>query len=185
MGLNKSLRILLLISGWVSLAGYMIGPIYALFVQKVGGDILDASLAGAVFALASGATMYAFGKFDDRVREHELFMALGYMIAGVGYLAYLWVGNVWMLLVVQIVIGFGNAVSAPAFDAAYSAHLSKNKGGSQWGVWEAMNQWVTAVGALIGGVVATAWGFGPLFVLMAIICFGSSLYVLRLPSRAI
>ena len=47
---NKALRILLITNGLVLLTGAMLGPIYALFVENISGDLLDASLTGDFFA---------------------------------------------------------------------------------------------------------------------------------------
>jgi len=43
--LNRGLRILLVTNAMILLAGAMLGPIYAIFVEKVGGNLLDASIA--------------------------------------------------------------------------------------------------------------------------------------------
>ena len=50
---NRALRILLSTNGMILLAGAMLGPIYALFVDKIGGDLMDASIAGGIFALVA------------------------------------------------------------------------------------------------------------------------------------
>ena len=49
---NKAIRLLLLTNGFILLAGAMLGPIYALFVERVGGDLLHASLAGVYLSAA-------------------------------------------------------------------------------------------------------------------------------------
>ena len=71
---NKSLRILLITNGIVLIAGAMLGPIYALFVEKIGGSLLDASLTGGFFALAAGITTLLAGKFADKHKD-ELIVA--------------------------------------------------------------------------------------------------------------
>jgi len=40
---KKKLKILLVTNGLILLSGAMIGPIYAIYVKKIGGDLLDAS----------------------------------------------------------------------------------------------------------------------------------------------
>lgn len=177
---NKALRILLYTNAMILLAAAMLGPIYALFVEKVGGDLMDASIAGSIFALVAGLTTLIFGKYSDKIKENELIIVLGYGIMGVGFLLYFWVASVLFLFVVQAIIGFGEAIYSPAFDAVYSKHLDEHKSGTQWGAWESMNYFTTAIGAIIGGGLVTIFGFQVLFVIMTMLCFGSALYIYHL-----
>ena len=55
----------------ILLAGAMLGPIYALFVEEIGGNLLDASFAGGMFALAAGITTFISGKYSDKIKENE------------------------------------------------------------------------------------------------------------------
>lgn len=180
---NRALRILLATNGLILLSAAMLGPIYALFVTEIGGDLLDASLTGAIFALAAGITTFLSGKYSDHIKENELVVAFGYTVMGFGFLLYTLVTSIWFLFGVQVIIGFGEAIYAPAYDALYSKHLDGRKSGTQWGAWESMNYFATAVGAIIGGLIVSTWGFTPIFVLMASFCFGSSLYIYFLPRK--
>ena len=49
---------------FVMVAGAMLGPIYALFVKNIGGNLLDASCAAAVFFLTGGIVMLISGKYN-------------------------------------------------------------------------------------------------------------------------
>lgn len=158
----------------------MLGPIYALFVEKIGGDLMDASMAGGIFAFAAGITTLVSGKYSDKVKENELIVVAGYAIMGVGFLLYTFVDSIFFLFAVQIVIGLGEAIYSPAFDAVYSKHLDGHKSGRQWGAWESMNYFTAAVGAVVGGSIVTVFGFQALFVFMAALCFGSALYIYHL-----
>lgn len=177
---NKALRILLSTNALVLMAGGMLGPIYALFVEKVGGDLMDASIAGGIFAFVAGLTTLMSGKYSDDVKENELIVVLGYVIMGIGFLLFLWVNSVMFLFIVQAITGLGEAVYSPAFDAIYSKHLDGHKSGTQWGAWESMNYFVTAAGAVIGGGLVTLFGFQILFIAMAILCFYSAVYIYHL-----
>lgn len=183
--LNRALRIMLVTNSLVLLAGAMLGPIYAIYVERVGGDLLDASLAGGIFALVAGLTVLLAGNLSDRIKENEMVVAVGYLMIGLGFLLYLWVESVFMVFLIQIIIGLGEAIYSPAFDAVYSKHLDVGKSGLQWGWWEAMNYFTYAVGAVIGGLVVVNLGFDFVFVVMAVLCFGSALYIYLLPRKVL
>jgi len=182
---NRALRILLITDSLVLIAGAMLGPIYALFVESVGGSLLDASLAGGLFALAAGITTLIAGKYADSIKRDELIVACGYAIMGIGFLLYTAVNSILFLFFVQILIGFAEAFYSPAFDALYSKHITKKKAGREWGAWESMSYFSVAVGAAIGGVIVTFFGFNAIFVLMAILCFASAVYIYHLPRRVL
>jgi predicted MFS family arabinose efflux permease len=177
---NKALRVLLVTNAIVLTAAAMLGPIYALFVEKIGGDLMDASIAGGVFASTAGLTTLISGKYTDRIKQNELIIVAGYTIMGIGFSLYFWVDSIIFLFIAQAIIGLGEAVYSPAYDAVYTKHMDESKSGSQWGAWEAMNYFTIAVGALIGGSLATLFGFQVLFIVIATLCFGSAFYIYRL-----
>jgi len=180
---NKALRILLTTNALILFSAAMLGPIYALFVEEIGGDLLDASLAGGAFALTAGLVTLLSGKYSDRIKEQELIVVLGYTIIGIGFISYMFVDSIISLLFVQIIVGMGEAIYSPAFDAVYSKHLSVESSGSQWGAWESMNYFTNAIGAILGGSIVTIFGFKSLFFVMATLCFLSAIYIYRLPRR--
>ena len=180
---NKAIKILLITNGFILIAGAMLGPIYALFVKKIGGDLLDASYAFGVFALVAGITTLISGKYADRLKENELIIVLGYGILGIGFLGYTLVNSIWSLLIIQVIIGLGEAIYTPVFDAVYSKHLDDHKFGRQWGAWEAVNYFTIAFGAVAGGFLVTFFGFNTMFVVMGLLCFVSAIYIFRLPRR--
>jgi MFS family permease len=182
---NRPLKIMLSTNRLILIAGAMLAPIYAIFVERVGGDLLDASLAGGVFALAAGIASVLSGKFSDKMKENELIVCFGYTIVGLGFILYLFCDSVIFLLVIQIIIGLGEAVYSPAFDAVYSKHLEKRSAGKQWGAWESMNYFTAAAGAIIGGLIVTFFSFNVLFITMALLCFISAIYIYQLPRKVL
>ena len=126
---NRALRILLSTNAFILLAAAMLGPIYAIYVEEIGGDLMDASLASGLFALTAGLTTFISGKYSDKIKENELIIILGYTIMGTGFFLYNLVDSIGFLFCVQILIGFGEAIYSPAFDAVYSKHLDGHKSG--------------------------------------------------------
>lgn len=174
---NVVLRTLLGTDALIMLATAMLGPIYALFVKEVGGDLLDASLTAATFALAAGVTTFFAGKYADKIKRSQLIIVFGYFIMAIGFGLYTQVNSIYSLLLVQIVIGFGEAIYAPAYDALFSKHLDRRKEGTQWGIWEATSYFTTGIGSILGGFIAYNYGFNALFLTMAVLCLTSSLFL--------
>jgi len=165
----------------ILVAGAMLGPIYALFVEKIGGNLLDASITGGIFALAAGITTLAAGRYADKIKHDEKIVAFGYFFMGIGFFLYMFVNSIWFLFAVQVLIGFAEAIYSPAFDLLYTKHVCKTKMGSEWGTWEALNYISLAVGAVIGGIVVTTIGFNAIFIIMGVLAVSSSAYVYFVP----
>ena len=180
---NKAIRVLLTTNGLILFAAAMLAPIYALYVERIGGDLLDASLLGAAFALSAGIVTLISGRYSDKVKENEYVVMFGYSLMGIAFLGYLFAGNIYHLLIIQIILGLGEAIYSPAFDSLYSKHLDMNEAGFEWGAWESMNYFVQAIAAAVGGLVVVTYGFYPMFIAMAVLCFVSSIYMYFLPRK--
>ena len=180
---NRSLRILLATNAIILFAGAMLGPIYALFVEEIGGSLLDASIAGGVFALAAGFTTLISGRYTDKLKENEYIIVLGYLVMAIGFYLYVFVDTMFFLLVVQVIIGLGEAIYSPAFDALYSKHISKKRSGREWAAWESMYYFTAAIAALVGGLVVTNFSFEVLFIAMGTMALASAVYIALLPRK--
>ncbi|PIT92954.1 MAG: hypothetical protein COU06_02540 [Candidatus Harrisonbacteria bacterium CG10_big_fil_rev_8_21_14_0_10_38_8] len=164
--MKKGLKFLLWSDAWANLALGMLGPIYAIFIEEIGGDILDASWAYFVFMITAGIVMYLVSNWEDSVQHKEKLVSFGYSLTAVGCLGYFFVDSQTGLLIVQIILGLSMAFLSPAFDALYSHYVIKNQEASDWGKWEAMGYIVTAVAAVIGGYIVHIFGFKILFLAM-------------------
>ncbi|MBI4150661.1 MFS transporter [Candidatus Woesearchaeota archaeon] len=159
-------RYLLVAESLYEFAAGLFGPIYAIFVAQIGGDILTAGWAWALFAIVTGVTLYVMGLLGDRIKRDEWMVIIGFTLASFGFLGYLFVSAPWHLFVVQAILGFGWAFGTPAIDTIYSKNLDRGKTDSQWGLWEASIRIVEGVSAFIGGIIAFLFGFRILFLIM-------------------
>jgi len=177
--MNHTLRLMSLMSGFALFGGAMLGPIYALFVSEIGGGIILASQTIAVFAIITGIILYLTTKWEDHQEHQEKFLVLGYILFVIGYLSLILVQNEVQLFAVQIIFAFGAGLIIPAFDGIFSDHLDKGKALSEWGGWETMKHIVIGLGALAGGYIASNYGFGFLFMIMAMFSFFAFLTSLK------
>lgn len=183
--MNHAVRLLLFINGIYAFALAMFGPIYAIFVADIGGDILAASGAWAAFSIVAGVVTLIIGKLEDRLKETELAIVFGDIIIALGFWSYMFVESPASLLWVQVLIGLGVAFGSPAYDAVFSRHLDHKRETFEWGTWEAIHMITSGLGALFGGIVATLAGFTTLFFLMGLLSLGSAVIVLITPRKVL
>ena len=180
--MKKGLKFLLVSDALSTFALGMIGPIYAIFIEGIGGDILDASWAYFTFTLTSAITIYLIGKWEDHIMHKEKLVAFGYFLTAIGCLGYVFVSNQMELLMVQVVLGIAVAVLSPAFDALYSHYVVGTHEASDWGTWESMGYAVAAIASVAGGYAVHQFGFKFLFMVMFVAAISGavmSLYLFR------
>lgn len=164
-------------------AAGLLAPMYAIYVEKIGGDILTATNAWALFSITGGILIILIGRLTDRVKEPEYFIVAGFLTAAVGYLGYLTVKGPGHLFIVQAILGVAMALMTPAHDALYTQHLDGGRFASEWGFWEGMWLITEAIAAFVGGIVVTYFGFQALFILMATMSLLTGFYILFLPRQ--
>jgi predicted MFS family arabinose efflux permease len=182
---NKALRILITVNTAMVFVIGLLAPFYATFVQKIGGSIAFAGFSWAVFSIVAGVLTLLFAKWQLKVKEQELLLALGYLIRGFVFLSYAFMGSIAQLIFTQILWGLGAALGTPAFDAVYSAHTSKEDSIFQWGQWEGVASIAAGLAAIIGGVLIQEVGFSFVFMGMAAISFLLGFYIWKLPREVL
>lgn len=183
--LNKSLRILIIVNTSMIFIMGLFVPFYAIFVQKLGGDIAFAGFSWAVFSIVSGMLILAFAKWEVKVKEQELLMGLGYLLRGIVFLSYASMTTLSQLMITQVLWGIAAAIGMPAFDALYQAHTTKKESIIQWGSWEGIASIAVGAAALVGGILIQLFGYQSVFVGMAVMSFALALYVWRLPREVL
>ena len=182
---NKSLRILIGINSIFILAANMFPPLFALFVQKIGGGLFEAGSIWAVFAIFTGFLMLLITRFGDRVFEKEYLVAGGYICRMLGWLGYFFASSLWHLYLLQLVLALGEALGTPAFNAIYSEHLDKGKYIRQWGACGSLSLIVMGIAAFLGGSIASMVGFRILFLLMSGLAALSFIFLMIQPRKAL
>lgn len=126
-------RVLLLSESLATVAAGFIGPIYAIYVEEIGGGILEAANAYAAFMITMGLIIYVLGRWEDHHRHDKAFIIVGYFITALGFAGYIFVSNPVQLLIVQIFLGLGMAIRTPAYDSMYSKAVVNKHFALAWG----------------------------------------------------
>jgi len=148
-------------------SGGLLEPFYAVFVGRVGGSLLDAGIAFAIFNIVTGVLIFTFCRTNFYARHMRYIVTIGYLMDVPGYLAYIFVRNSMELFVVQIFLGLALGLAAPAWDALFSANLSEAQASTHWSAWNGGIAIALGLGGLIGSLIITALSFEALFIIMA------------------
>jgi hypothetical protein len=167
--MNKISKYLLLASFIGTFAEQMITPIYAMFVGKIGGSILDAGIGYAIFSILTGLIIVITGKIKWFGQNLELLVFLGFTVASVGDFCYFFVHDTFGLFLVQATNGLSVGLLNPAWEALYTKDVEDGKEHESWSLWGGMVNISTGIAALVGAVVTTLFSFKAMFVLTAAI----------------
>lgn len=164
--MHRQLKFFLAANSFFVLAMGMFGPIYAIFVEEIGGDILAAGTAWSIFMIISGIGLFLMGNLQDKIKRDKPFIMAGYALMSIVFLGYFFVSDIYQLFMAQAILGISSVIIIPANDAFYTKYLVKGKFASQWAVWEGAWYITSGVAALIGAFLAKAFGFKALFLIM-------------------
>lgn len=183
--INKALSILIYTGGTIYLTAAMTGPFWAVYVDRVGGDFETAGFAVALLFFVRGLASILISKFENKFKETEYFLVIGGILRAIGFLGYVFATKPIHLGMISLVLGIADAIIYPAADALFSRHVDRKADVQEWGWWEVMESWGTALGALIGGILSMTVGFNGVFVVMSITSFVNAFVILLIPRKVL
>jgi MFS family permease len=169
--INRVIRFLtisdiLMLSGWG-----LINPILAVFVteQIHGGNVEMAGLAITAFLLTKSLVQVPVAWLIDKKKgEIDDFwvMIIGSLIISLTAFLFIFARTVFHIFLIQVVNGFGAALSYPSWMAIFTRHVDSHKEGLDWSLYSTTTDLGGALVAGLGGVIANYLGFQPLFLLV-------------------
>lgn len=165
--MRRRLKLLLWSDIMFMVAGGMLGPLYAIYIEDIGGDILAVGGAWAAFAFTTGLLMILMGKIEEH-KNKILMVITGTVLKAGAFIGYIFVTNTYELIGIEILLGVGLAIGLPAQDALYAKLIEKGKETFTWALWEGSYYITSAITAIVGAVVVKYFGFKTLFIGMAI-----------------
>lgn len=172
--INKVIRFLtlsdiLMLSGWG-----LVNPVLAIFFadQIQGGDVKIAGLAVAIALLTKSLSQLPIAWLIDKKKgEIDDFwvMISGSLIIACSAFLFIFARTIPQVFLIQVVSGFGMALSYPAWLAIFTRHLDNHQEGFQWSFYSSATNLGGAVVAGLGGVMASYLGFKPLFFLVGLL----------------
>ena len=169
MNLNKTTKILLIASSLWYFGEGLFGPLFAVYAQKIGGDLLDITWAWAAYLIATGIFYVLVGKFVNKSNYKKQVMIFGYGLNALLTFGYIFVHNTQQLFMIQIGLGIAEALSASIWDSLFAHHLEDKSNTFHWSIANGHPHFVSGIAIAIGGLIANYISFEVLFLTMGII----------------
>lgn len=180
MSFSRTTKILLLGANIWYFGEGMMGPLFAVFAEKVGGDILDITWAWATYLIITGIMYILVGRLLNGKPYKEKIMVLGYALNAIFTFSYLYVSSPVQLFMVQAGLGISEAIGTPAWDSLYAKNLSEDMDAYAWGLSTGQSQIVTGVAFGIGGLITHFISFRVLFITMGMIQLAATVVTAQL-----
>src|SRR5438094_1394979 len=123
---HRKERLLLWSSNLWSFGEGMLGPLFAVFAQRIGGNVLDITWAWAIYLGMTGVLTIGAGGVSDRIWQwcgRERLLVAGYALNALCTFGYLFVHTTMDLFLVQAGLGVALAPSTPTPRARYAGYF--------------------------------------------------------------
>lgn len=160
--MSISYKFLLFSSLISTFADSLFGPLYAIYVQGIGGSLLDVGNSIALYSVATGALIIVAGKISDKINK-VLLTTAGFTISAFATLAYLVIKTPVELYVLQVVFALSTALLSAPFSALFAQHIKEERAGLMWAFDAGGGKILAGIGISIGTFVTHAFGFMTVF----------------------
>lgn len=163
--MRKEYKILLILALLVNLGDNLIGPFYAIYIQKIGISLSDLGYASVIFNAAVGLLIIIIGKLSDKLNK-ELITVIGYYLFALGTLGYMLISRSWHLFLLQVIFALGAACLSAPLTSLFAGFIDKKDEGLEWGLNAGGQRMAVALAVLAGTLIVTRSGFTALFITM-------------------
>lgn len=146
-------------------------PFYAIYIQKLGGNVELAGTSWAVFLIVSGVLILALASLESSIKDKRALYIFGLFLRGISFLIYIFISTYYELILAQILLGISVALVNPSFDALFTKNTTKADALNDWGGWEGFTAISAGAASLLGGYFIQNFGFTYIFVGMATLTF--------------
>lgn len=169
---DPSLRRVFILGG-VLLAGIDLFSFYMpIYGHSLGFSASVIGIVMSMFSVASFTVRTLLPGLARRFGEHAV-LSYAMLVGAAAYIAIPFVGNAWFLGAMSFVVGFGLGCGMPLSMSLIYSHCPPGRSGEALGLRVAINNVMHVMVPVAFGAVGSAFGFGPVFWLCAVLLGGT------------
>ncbi|MCS7093965.1 MAG: MFS transporter [Candidatus Aenigmarchaeota archaeon] len=175
---RREMLALALAQSLIALSTGFIGPIYAIYFEKVIGSASLVALIIGLYWIIVGLLEVPSGYLSDRIGKGKTFL-IGGILSSISIILYTFVDSLTMLVLVEILNAIGYSLQVPSFFSLLAEITSKKNRGREMGLIDSFWSLTYGISAIISGIVIGVFGFSAIFLAAGIFNGISSILIGR------
>jgi DHA1 family multidrug resistance protein-like MFS transporter len=168
----------------------LIQPIFAVFIlEKVSGaSLVTVGFVAGIYWLVKSLLQIPVANFLDRTEgEKDDFYALmlALVLAAVASFSFAFISKIWQLFLIQFIYAVSMGLYVPSWSGIFSRHLDEKRFSFDWSLDSTLIGLVSFFSAVLGGVLASWFGFPFIFFLVGIFSLGGAFLLFMAPNLII
>ncbi len=181
--INKVIKTLIVSDFLLQIGWGFVGPIFAVFLtrQIQGGDLkLIGFVASAYWIAKSIIQPFLAHQLDKNHGEWDdfIFLILGMYLSSIIPFGYIFATQPWHILSLECLRGLAMACVIPSWYALFTRHVDKGREAFSWSIESTGIGIAAASSGALGGILAAAFGFKFVFLLLGVFGLISSTVLL-------
>ena len=185
--MNRVVKFLMISDVLILTSFGLINPILAIFYKEdlVGGSILMAGLASAIFLLVKSSIQLPFSRYVD---SHNYEVRLRWLMIGSFFIAlvpfiYIFTKHMYVIFLAQVIQGIGSGLAFPTWLGLLSTHLDKRKESFEWSLYSTLTGLGAALTAVAGAALSQYIGFTFTFLIVGVLSLAGFFVLFELDRR--
>lgn len=171
---NNYLKFIYISNGIFIFASSLLFPIFAIYINRYTVDLAVISLVSSVFLASTAIFLAILARVGARMRNHSKYLIIGFLLRTLGWFSFLFVTDISQIILLQVLLGLGEAVGSTFFDVILAEHLDKGKYVEDYATWKLIQNLGGAAAAAMGGIIAEFYGFHYVFIIMTVLSIVSA-----------
>ncbi|MBI1984621.1 MAG: MFS transporter [Candidatus Wildermuthbacteria bacterium] len=179
----------LIASDFLLQAGWgLIGPIFAIFLtrQIAGGSIAIVGFIAATYWVTKSVIQPFLARILDLKKGEKddfWFLVCGMYVANLIPLGYMVSSELWHIFLLEFIRGIAMAAVVPTWGGIFTRHISKGWEAFSWSVESTALGFAAGFAAAFGGIIASAFGFNLVFLMVSVFGLLSSTLLLAIRNQ--
>ena len=183
--MHKNIKILLGASILIHSGVNFLSPIFAIYINKIGGTLLDAGIAIGIYAILKGILYFVFKNIKEEIVSKKFMISGGYFVMFIGYFLYLFASQPVHIYFIQAILSIGETAITPSWSAVIAMSLEKGKERHIYSNFYGYRSLFEGAAAITGGIFAMNFGFDTVFIIMCVFALSSSIISLFINEKTV